>query len=151
MSERLLEYLSVLLSSTVKFIFGPIQGVAYGLGWLETALLTASGMMLSVFFFTYFGRFLKQRFFKREKLFTPKNRRNVRLWRKFGIYGVAALTPLLLTPIGGAILANSFGEKKSKIFFWMLISAIVWGTLLTLMVYRAEDLFTHLHTVKAQT
>jgi hypothetical protein len=72
MSERLLEYLSVLLSSMFKFIFGPIQGVAYGLGWLETAALTASGMMLSVFFFTYFGRFLKQRFFKREKLFTPK-------------------------------------------------------------------------------
>jgi uncharacterized membrane protein len=90
--------------------------------------------------FTYFGQYLKQRFFKTKKVFTPANRRKVTLWRRYGIIGVAMFTPLLLTPIGGTLVANAFGEKKEKIFFWMSIFASVWGILVTLMVYEAGDL-----------
>lgn len=140
MSENIVEYLSVLLSSSFKFLFGPLQGKAYGLPWLLTATLTAAGMMLSVVVFTYFGQYLKQRFFKAKKIFTPANRRKVTLWRRYGIVGVALFTPLLLTPIGGTLVANAFGEKKEKIFFWMSIFATIWGILVTLMVYEAGDL-----------
>ena len=140
MSENIVEYLSVLLSSSFKFLFGPLQGKAYGLPWLLTAALTAAGMMLSVVVFTYFGQYLKQRFFKTKKVFTPGNRRKVTLWRRYGIVGVALFTPLLLTPIGGTLVANAFGEKREKIFFWMSIFATIWGILVTLMVYEAGDL-----------
>ncbi|MDX2071021.1 MAG: small multi-drug export protein [Haliscomenobacter sp.] len=140
MSENIVEYLSVLLSSSFKFLFGPLQGKAYGLPWLLTAALTAAGMMLSVVVFTYFGQYLKQRFFKTKKVFTPANRRKVTLWRRYGIIGVALFTPLLLTPIGGTLVANAFGEKREKIFFWMSIFATIWGILVTLMVYEAGDL-----------
>ncbi|AEE51690.1 small multi-drug export protein [Haliscomenobacter hydrossis] len=140
MSENLLEYISVLLSSSFKFLFGPLQGKAYGLPWLLTAALTAAGMMLSVVVFTYFGQYLKQRFFKTKRVFTPHNRRKVTLWRKYGIIGVALFTPLFLTPIGGTLVANAFGEKREKIFFWMSIFASVWGILITLMVYEAGDI-----------
>lgn len=140
MSENIVEYLSVLLSSSFKFLFGPLQGKAYGLPWLLTAALTAAGMMLSVVVFTYFGQYLKQRFFKTKKVFTTANRRKVTLWRKYGIVGVALFTPLLLTPIGGTLVANAFGEKREKIFFWMSIFATIWGILVTLMVYEAGDL-----------
>ena len=140
MSENIVEYISVFLSSSFKFLFGPLQGKAYGLPWLLTAALTAAGMMLSVVVFTYFGQYLKQRFFKTKKIFTPANRRKVTLWRRYGIIGVAMFTPLLLTPIGGTLVANAFGEKKEKIFFWMSIFATIWGILVTLMVYEAGDL-----------
>jgi dipeptide/tripeptide permease len=140
MSENIVEYISVFLSSSFKFVFGPLQGKAYGLPWLLTAGLTAAGMMLSVVLFTYFGQYLKQRFFKTKKIFTPANRRKVTLWRRYGIIGVALFTPLLLTPIGGTLVANAFGEKKEKIFFWMSIFATIWGILVTLMVYEAGDL-----------
>lgn len=151
MSERILEYLAVFLTSSVKFIFGPIQGAAFGLGWLETAALTASGMMMTVMVFTFLGQYLRKRFYRPKKLFTPVNRRNVRLWRKYGIYGVAALTPLLLSPVGGAILANAFGEKKEKIFFWMLVSAVFWGICITLAVFGAGDWLSSLRAHAAQT
>lgn len=147
MSENIWEYLSVLLASSFKFLFGPLQGKAYGLPWLLTAGLTASGMMLSVVVFTYFGQYLKNKFFKTKRVFTPQNRRKVTLWRKYGIIGVALFTPLLLTPIGGTLLANAFGEKKEKIFLWMSIFATIWGILVTLMVYQAGDLLQGLfHT-----
>ena len=144
MSENLLEYLSVLLSSSFKFLFGPLQGKAYGLPWLLTAGLTSTGMMLSVVVFTYFGQYLKQRFFKTKRIFTANNRRKVTLWRKYGIIGVALFTPLILTPIGGTLVANAFGEKRGKIFFWMSIFASVWGILITLMVYEAGDILNGL-------
>jgi dipeptide/tripeptide permease len=140
MSDTIWEYASVFLSSTFKFIFGPIQGKAFGLPWLLTALLTSAGMMASVFIFTYFGRYLKDKYFKPKRVFSPQNRRKVALWRRYGIVGVSLLTPLLLTPIGGTILANAFGEKKEKIFLWMFIFANFWGILLTLMVYEAGDI-----------
>ena len=38
------------------------------------------------------------------------NRRKVTLWRKYGIIGVALFTPLFLTPIGGTLVANAFGD-----------------------------------------
>ncbi|MBC8111254.1 MAG: hypothetical protein H7Y04_09370 [Verrucomicrobia bacterium] len=143
MYEKLGKYLTIILSSAVKFIFGPVEGLALGLTWVETAVFTVCGMMVSVVVFTFFGEFMKEkltnRFFKQKKLFTPKTRRNVKLWQKYGIYGVAFLTPLLLTPIGGTILATSFGEKKLKIFFWMLISGIFWCLVFTLLIFQAQD------------
>jgi dipeptide/tripeptide permease len=144
MSDTIWEYASVFLSSTFKFIFGPIQGKAYGLPWVLTAVLTAAGMMASVLVFTYFGRLIKEKYLKPRRVFTSQSRRKVMLWRKYGIVGVSLLTPLLLTPIGGTILANAFGEKKEKIFFWMLVFASFWSVVLTLMVYEAGDFLHHM-------
>jgi hypothetical protein len=141
--QLFIKYLTVFLSSAVKFVFGPLEGLALELSWAETALLTASGMMLSVTVFTFFGNYLKtvllRRFFQKRKLFKKSTRRNVRLWQKLGIYGVAFLTPILLTPIGGTVLAVSFGEKKYKIMLWMLASAIFWSVALTLIAFQATD------------
>ncbi len=143
MSAQIIKYLTVFFSSSVKFFFGPVEGLALGLSWMETASLTAGGMMFSVILFTYFGKFLKEKvvtkIFKKKKLFTSAHRRNVRLWKRFGIYGVAFLTPLLLTPIGGTLLATSFGEKRFNILIWMLTSAIFWGITFTIIVFQAED------------
>jgi hypothetical protein len=59
----------------------------------------------------------------------------VNIWRKYGLKGVAFFTPILLTPIGGTILAVSFGESKGKIFLYMLCSAIFWGIILSVAVH----------------
>ena len=115
-----------------------MSGVALGLHWLETFTFTVVGMMASVFLFTFLGKTLKttvfRRFYKSKALFSPRNRRIVRIWRQYGMAGVAFLTPILLTPIGGTIVATSFGESKFKIFTYMLISALFWGIILTLLI-----------------
>jgi len=125
------KYISVIVASMLKFIGGPLSGVALGLHWVETFLLTVTGMMVSVVLFTFLGQTLKRtllkRFYARRKLFTPRNRRLVRIWRNYGMSGVAFLTPLLLTPIGGTMVAASFGETRLRIFIYMLVSALFWG------------------------
>jgi uncharacterized membrane protein len=135
------KYISVLVASMLKFIGGPLSGVALGLHWVETFGFTVAGMMASVFIFTFLGQTLKstlfRRFYKARRLFTPRNRRLVRVWRRYGMAGVAFLTPLLLTPIGGTIVATSFGESRFKIFFYMLVSALFWGLVFTLIIDKA--------------
>jgi hypothetical protein len=111
----------------------------------DTALSTAFGMMLSIVLVTFFYHFLKVRVFprfsKKRKLFTPANRRKVSIWNRYGILGVSFLTPVILSPIGGALIANAFGEKKYKIFLWMTVMALGWGFVMTYAVYELSHLF----------
>jgi len=131
------KYTSVILASMLKFVAGPITGVGLGLHWVETFVLTVMGMMASVIIFTFLGQTLKRtllkRFYQKRRLFTVRNRRLVRIWRQYGMTGVAFLTPLLLTPIGGTMVAASFGESKPKVFLYMLISAVFWSFVFTLI------------------
>ncbi|MEY4030016.1 MAG: hypothetical protein RJA90_1215, partial [Bacteroidota bacterium] len=78
---------------------------------------------------------------KKRKLFTVANRRKVRVWSKYGILGVSFLTPVILSPIGGALIANAFGEKKYKIFLWMTVMALGWGFIMTYAVFELSHLF----------
>ncbi len=132
MWEELYKYLIVFFSSMFKFFVGLALGAGFNLPTLVTAGLTILGMMASVVLFTSFlGKFfhdwIKKTFYKKQKVFTKGNRRKVTIWNKFGLAGVAFLTPVLFTPIGGAMIANAFGESKERIYLYMLISAVVWA------------------------
>jgi uncharacterized membrane protein len=131
MVELLAKYLTVLLSSTIKFVGGPIAGLATGLSYVETALFTALGMMTTVLVFTLLGnslrQFLQRTIWKNKKRFTRRNRRFVYIWKRWGLLGVSFLTPLILTPVGGALLANIFGGPKKQIIMYMMVSAFFWG------------------------
>lgn len=141
------KYLAVYLISMVKFIGGPLSGVASGLTWVETFIFTVLGMMTSVLLFSLLGQNAKKRFFgrfrKKKMLFTPKNRRMVRIWRRYGLKGVAFLTPVLFSPIIGTIMATSFGEPAKRIFFYMLGSALFWGVVFSLFIQEINQLIFH--------
>lgn len=101
-------------------------------------------MMASVILFTFFGTWLREKILirferKNQKKFTPNKRKLVTLWRKYGLVGVAVLTPLLLTPIGGTVVAVSFGSPKQKIILYMLISATVFALGLSFAIYQFGD------------
>lgn len=138
-----LKYFSVYLLSGLKFLFGPALGIiAYSLPLPIVILLTASGMMTTVYLFTFFGKeirsFLLKWKKKKKRTFTKKNRRFVKIWRKFGLKGVCLLTPLVLTPPGGALLVNILGSNKSRIVKWMWISALFWSFTISLLAKYVE-------------
>ena len=139
MWEEILKAIPVYLSSMLKFIFGPIGGYAAGLNMITTILATVAGMMTVVLSFTYAGNWLREnvinRFFGKRKKFSESNRKFVRIWKKYGLIGVAALTPIILTPIGGSILAVSSGSPKEKIVLFMFISASVWSVIFSVAIY----------------
>lgn len=145
MWEEILKAIPIYLLCTVKVVFGPTLGYAAGLSIITTTIITASGMMTSVIAFTYFGEWLRLKLLKKwistRKKFTPNNRRLVMIWKKFGLAGIAVLTPLGLTPIGGTILAVSLGAPKEKIIFYMLISSIAFAILASATIYIFGDAF----------
>lgn len=132
MSESLITFFGIYFLSLFKFIAGPVLGSAAGYSLIEIILVTVSAMMTSVFTFTLLGsqfrKKLELRFRKKGPVFSKKNRTIVSLWSKYGEIGIAFLTPLILTPIGGTLILVSFGTKKRKIYFHMLWSAVFWST-----------------------
>lgn len=139
MWKEILIAIPVYLSSMLKFIFGPVGGYAAGLELITTILATIAGMMTVVLSFTYAGNWFREkvinRFFGKRKKFSESNRKFAKIWKKYGLVGVAALTPILLTPIGGTILAISSGSPKEKIILFMFVSASVWAIVLSVTIY----------------
>ena len=139
MWQAILKLVSVYFSSMLKFVFGPVGGYVSGFNLVTTILVTVAGMMTVVLLFTFFGTWIREqvfnRLFKKKSKFSRSNRRFVVIWKKYGLVGVAALTPILLTPIGGTLLAISSGSPKEKIIFYMFISASVWSIIFSCSLY----------------
>jgi len=134
----LLKYLTVFFLSSVKFIAGPTLGLASGLTVVETSVLTALGMMATVFLFTFAGEKIRHWYIRRtgssQKRFTKANRRFVTLFRKYGTFGVSFLTPVIFSPILGTLLVCAVGGPRKKIFRYMLFSAFFWAFAYTLII-----------------
>ena len=138
------KYLAVILPAMAKFVLGPLAGVALQLSWWQTLLCSIIGMMISVLVFTFLGKTIWASWQKLSKTtpkrFSKSTRRAVRIYQKFGIVGVACLSPLFLTPIGGTLIATSFKVPPVKIILWMSVFAIFWGLVMTLAIYHIPGL-----------
>lgn len=91
-------------------------------------------ILLTVFVGDIFYSFLKKTIFKNRKIFSPMTRRTVRVWNKRGLIGIAFLTPVLFSPVGGALIAASFGEDKRKVILYMFLSACFWAPITALFI-----------------
>jgi len=142
MVEEIAKAIPVMLSSALKFILGPLEGYGLKLHFITTVVATICGMMVSVVAFTYFGEWLRhvllKRFFHKNDTDQNSGKKKNRFSgfiAKYGLGGVAFLTPVFLTPIGGTILAVSLTNSKKKILLYMLISAVFWAFVFTGIVY----------------
>jgi hypothetical protein len=128
-----------------KYSFGPFLGAKYGLPVMVTFLSSLMGMNLSVLIFSFFGlrikRFIVMTFYKKKrKIFTPQNRRIVRIWQRYGLMGIAFLTPPLLTPPIGTLISSGFGEPRQRIVLFMFISSFLWGSLTCFVAYELKEI-----------
>lgn len=130
--EYFLKFFAIWFACLFKFIAGPILGAAANYTIIEIMAVTVLGMMTSVLMIAFLGDWFKSLWTLKvsPKKITKRKRMIVRTWQKFGPVGVAAITPLFLTPIGGAIILTAFNVQKRKIFSYMLISGLVWSLVL---------------------
>ena len=142
MGEEIVKAIPVFFSSMLKFILGPLEGYGLRLHFVTTVVATLGGMMVSVVAFTFFGDWLRHGILKR--FFKQKNQDpNAQLKKnrfsgfiaKYGLGGVAFLTPVVLTPIGGTLIAVGLGKPKNKILLFMFISALFWALVFTSLIY----------------
>lgn len=134
MTGYIWKILGIYFACLFKFISGPVLGAAAGFSLFEIVLVSVGGMMTTVISLTYVGDWFKSywdlKISPNRKRFSPRSRKIVRVWRKFGPIGVAVFTPLFLTPIGGTIVMNAFNVDKKKIILYMFGSALFWSIVL---------------------
>jgi uncharacterized membrane protein len=125
----------------VKFVGGPLFGYMSGLSLPETIILTILGMMTTVLVISFVGNKIKSSYFKnrKKKLFTRKNRKTVFIWKKYGLAGIAFLTPVIFSPIIGTAVAAAFGERPKRIVLFMLFSAVFWSFTLSFIFFKVGN------------
>lgn len=138
--ELTFQIFSIFLLTMLKFAAGPIGSYSVAFPMWLSIIITVVGMMSSVLLFTYLGDFIRDRifgnYFRSTKSFSKRNRMIVKVWKKYGVFGVAFLTPVLFTPIPGTLVLVSFKTPNKVIFSSMLVSAIFWSFVFTYIVYK---------------
>jgi len=144
--EKILQILLVVILSATKFLTAPITSLNIGFGYLETLLITSIGGLIGVFFFFYLSSAImllisklsshqsKKKLSKPKKKFTWKNKMIIHIKREYGLIGLAAVTPVLLSiPLGTFLAARFFSDKKLVIFY-LSASVVVWSVIVSSVV-----------------
>jgi hypothetical protein len=144
--EIVLKWLTVIAWCAFKYVFGIITALLLGLSFLETLITTVVGGMIGVFIYLYLWELIVgvwQKYFppkpKHGIKISNKRRMMVNLINKYEIYGVALLTPILLSVPVGVIISAMLEKNKWKIKLVMLASFVFW-TLTCWALYRILDI-----------
>jgi len=141
-------YVGLFFAAFVKFGLAAVAAMGNNkLNFLEIMLVVGGGGVLSVPFYTFFGdqlRRLIQRYLKRRRPTSFARRRRIyEIWHRYGIWGVAVLSPII-SPMIAVGVAVSFQETPRRIISiiggavlgWSLIFACLreWVLLLLEMI-----------------
>lgn len=74
----------------------------------------------------------------KRQVFTRSTRRFVRIKQRFGLTGIALITPLISQPIG-AFFAEKFFKDKKKVIVYLSVSVMLWSLLLYFILLFFHD------------
>lgn len=134
------EFLKILsVFFTCIFFFAklgvPSAVVLFKYNFLKVMLVACSGGITGSIIFTYLSSGiikwrhnfrLKRGKIHHKPIFTKSNRRIITVKQKFGLAGIAFITPMIGTPVG-AFLAERFFKDKKKIILYTSISIAFWA------------------------
>jgi hypothetical protein len=116
---------------------------------LETLVYTNTGGVAGTFSFMYLSAYLirmwnkymprnLKRMKKKKQVFTPKNRRIVRIKMRYGIWGIVILSPVLLSiPIGSFLMVKYFGLKIKNLLL-LLAGQVAWSVVFVVFYYYVK-------------
>ena len=152
-STDVLQFISAALACTISLskIGIPTVIAIYKSNYLLALVSSCTGAVFGSVLFTYlFAGILKwwdkvkEKMFSSKhpkKIFTKFNRRVIRIKHRFGLKGIAILTPIFLSIPIGAFLAERFYKDKKKVIIYLSISAISWCFVLYFIYLFFYDTF----------
>jgi hypothetical protein len=128
--------IGLLLFSALKFFLAPSTAIIAGYNFGQTILITATGGVTGFLLFFKFGEILQSGFrlvikAKARKRFSKRNRLLVKLKSKYGLWGLALLTPCLLGIPLGAFLASAYYRKQKGVLWIFFVFIVFWSFILT--------------------
>jgi membrane protein YqaA with SNARE-associated domain len=130
------EVLLILFLSVAKFVFTPSYCILRGYSEFATVLLSTSGGILGsiIFYFSGSGifNFIERNSRKKpKKIFSSKNRMLVKGIKKYGLIGLAIITPAFPSIPIGSFLASRFFKEPLKVLPLFALSIFTWSIVLT--------------------
>lgn len=133
--EFILKIVSVVFLSSFKFLFGIGLAMGSGLNQIEILIFCVGGGMLGVIF-TLYAREATLKIYHKYYPRKPKpvkfskfKRKLVIFIRKYEVWGIAILTPIITVPVG-TLLAAAIEHNKWRIKFIMFCSLSFWTLLI---------------------
>lgn len=152
-STEIWKFISAALACTISLskIGIPTVIAIYKYNYVLALLSSCTGAIFGSVVFTYlfagilkWWEGLKTGMFSSKhpkKIFTKGNRRIIRIKQRFGLTGIAILTPIFLSIPIGAFLAERFYKDKKKVILYLSASAIFWCVALYFIFLFFYDTF----------
>jgi hypothetical protein len=150
MSSHLLKIISVFLACTIKFgLVGVPAAVAAGFPFFKAVTITAAGGIAGSFFFTFLSVWILKGMKKvrgkivknPKKKFTRFNRAIIKVKWRFGLLGIAIITPPILSmPLGCFLAVRYYSHRQQQILIYMSISVLGWAVILFFFWKNIHDL-----------
>ena len=105
-------------------------GLVLGLPPVLSGVAATSGGLLGAVLVTIAGERL-QRWLYSQRWFSKRRERVERLWNRYGLIGVAFQSPVFAGTLLSTLVALSIGAPARKLLFWISVSLIFWGGVLT--------------------
>lgn len=125
----------------LKFFAGPATGVGLRLHPIEIIVCSWLGMMISVTLFVFAGDWMQRQWKRPGRTSMKTKRRYIKIKQSAGLWGIAFLTPALLSPIGGALVAVAFRYERKEILAKMAVAGAVWAVIQTYAFDSLRNLF----------
>lgn len=128
----------------------PAAVILFKFDFLKVFIVSNIGGIGGTIFYTYLSAAIikwwdnfkhRRNLFQNKKIFTKRNRRIIRIKNKFGLTGIAALTPILLSIPLGAFLGERFYKKKSKVILHISAWTVLWSVVFYFIYYFFYDAF----------
>lgn len=147
--------LTILFSSFKFAATFPLVIIQFEFSFMETILWTNVGGLAGIYFFAFLSEKLLswwKRTFRRsnnkilddhqqqKKVFTRRNRRIVRVKQKYGLIGIALITPFLLSiPVGVFLVVRYYRTSRTK-FLYLIAANLLWSIIYTAFYMLWEEL-----------
>ena len=156
--EYILKLASVFLIASIKYFWATPYSFGMKLNEWETLVFMETGGILGFLFFYYFFGFLfkelkllwpivykftpvlfkvrfemwvkrqrKKRIYARK--FTKKNKMIVQMRKRYGMWGLVILSPVILSIPIGALLGNKYFRHDHHFIPYMILSILIWGVI----------------------
>lgn len=139
--HNLAEYAGVALLAALKSGVAYVVAWGFAWSWLERWLVPLVGSAAGTTVYLYLGQAIRRcvQWLRRRRNPTvahsvarPPGRLQT-LARRYGIWGVAVLTPPLLSPPVGAALCTALGIPRPRALRFLLISLTLWALAFALL------------------
>jgi hypothetical protein len=137
----LFKLLSTAAAGALDVWVGIITGVTLGLPPALSGAVSIASALVGVTLVVVAGERLQGRIYRSRRL-AKRRARIERVWKRYGIPGVALQAPLLTGPLLATVLSLGLGAPPRALLGWMLASVVFWGAVLTGVAALGLSLFS---------